>query len=282
MSLPLTPSEKEFLEYNASIWNLAMGPMYFGTGIDMLCLGVILCQFVFWKVRLEREERWPLRSLIYWITVGSVAHTAFVQAYGMSVFVTGYGDPINIFRGWWVKGDCLFELLVAMPIEVLYAVRAYQLWGRPKVIRYGLPFVSICSVAVGIANLVLGEPDPLSSTTSRYFISWVATLFTIDWLLSGLIIIALIRKRSGVGHTDRLVMRIVILSAEAQLIPSLVTAGLIIKALVAPKSLIVLVFIFVPKVWVITAMIVINSRKELRHVMEQERERVLTVSAKTP
>ena len=45
----------------------------------------------------------------------------------MSVFVTGYGDPINIFRGWWVKGDCLFELLVAMPIEVSFRADKEQI-----------------------------------------------------------------------------------------------------------------------------------------------------------
>jgi hypothetical protein len=99
MASVVDPNEQRFLDYNDSKWEYVMGPMYLGTGLDMLCLGVICCQAIFWKVRLERDERWPLRALVvsvkvspcplsfkippkawlilqYWVTLGSIAHTA--------------------------------------------------------------------------------------------------------------------------------------------------------------------------------------------------------------
>lgn len=43
---------------------LTLGPAYLGPGIDMLCLGIIMCQFTIWRIRLEKDEKWSLRALV--------------------------------------------------------------------------------------------------------------------------------------------------------------------------------------------------------------------------
>lgn len=99
---------------------------------------------------------------------------------------------------------------------------------------------SLSFFSLAVVCLSTGSNDPISATSTRYFLAWISSLFVIDWLLSILIIIALYRTRSGVQHTDRLVMRIIRcvthdngprlsgprwlidrLSAEAQLLPSI-------------------------------------------------------------
>jgi hypothetical protein len=50
-----------------------------------------------------------------------------VQAFGWTVFISHGG-----LGGWWIKGLCLFEIVLAGPVEMVYAWRAFNLWGRPK------------------------------------------------------------------------------------------------------------------------------------------------------
>lgn len=43
----------------------------------------------------------------------------------MSVFVYGFGDPVQLLHGWWVKGDFIFEMALALPIEVRSTERLF-------------------------------------------------------------------------------------------------------------------------------------------------------------
>lgn len=57
-------TDDEFTTQAYTSLGITLGPAFLGVGIDMLCLGIILCQFTVWKVRLEKDERWALKCLV--------------------------------------------------------------------------------------------------------------------------------------------------------------------------------------------------------------------------
>lgn len=95
----------------------------------------------------------------------------------------------------------------------------------------------------------------------------------IDWSLSILIVTALLRSRSGFLQSDQMVTKLIIISAESQLIPSLSSLIFLAKSLIIPTSLFTFLFAFEPKVWVATCLQVIIMRHTLRMEIEVERQR---------
>ncbi len=56
--------EQEAIEWIAAHQAEVLAPAFFGFGLDMLLLGVIVCQFAIWKSRLNEGESPGVRYLI--------------------------------------------------------------------------------------------------------------------------------------------------------------------------------------------------------------------------
>lgn len=64
-------------------------------------------------------------------------------------------------------------------------------------------------IALGTANIVISPSNIINPTTDPIAIGWMGCIALLDWILTILIVMGLMRKRSGFKSTDRLVMKLV-------------------------------------------------------------------------
>jgi hypothetical protein len=84
------------------------------------------------------------------------------------------------------------------------------------------PTRSLAFFALGLAMVATPITDNLSDTHTPLFLSWLAVYLVLELSITGLIVLGLWRKRSGTAHGDRIVWRVILLTAECQLVPSAV------------------------------------------------------------
>lgn len=78
---------------------------------------------------------------------------------------------------------------------------------------------------------------------SPIFTAWIAAYIMLEVILAVLLVVALWRKRTGINTSDRLLLRIILLSAEAQLFPCLIAIGIIIWVKLNPTSAWIFLFL---------------------------------------
>lgn len=91
----------------------------------------------------------------------------------------------------------------------------------------------------------------------------------LDVVVSSCIAIRLWRKQTGWSTSDRVIKKIAVLSAEAQLTPTLAVIAFAIVLFVAPQSNLANGFLFAAKLPVCAVLAVLSARRGLRVEMEQ-------------
>ncbi|CAD6588280.1 MAG: hypothetical protein TREMPRED_005019 [Tremellales sp. Tagirdzhanova-0007] len=109
--------------------------------------------------------------------------------------------------------------------------------------------------------------------TLPIFLAWFCTIVFLYWTITALNIVALIRLRSGFLHSDKMVSRLILFTAETQLGPSIFALGFLVLHIVDPTSPGANFFSCGPKIWIITCLQVIGARQSIRQQIETERER---------
>lgn len=116
---------------------------------------------------------------------------------------------------------------VALCRSTVRLVLAFAQTHQTRAVSFGLFIASLLHFPD--LSLEWGKVCPLARSASlltpqtevRLFVSLASSVFALDWLITLSIILMLWRRRSGQPAQDRLVKRLVLLSAETQLPSSL-------------------------------------------------------------
>nr|XP_018264403.1 uncharacterized protein I303_02569 [Kwoniella dejecticola CBS 10117]OBR86561.1 hypothetical protein I303_02569 [Kwoniella dejecticola CBS 10117] len=258
---------------------LFMGPILIGFRTDIFLAGIMLKQLTLWW-KYAREDRLFIKIIIAWCTVFGIIGTIFNLAFCFHIFVYNYGSS-------WLG---LISPLTSAGVQLFYCDRAYKLSGRNKVLALTILSAILLSVIGGIGSKIttVSNADPSKARLATTFIYLLtAGAMVADFIITAAILWCLARSKSGWNVTDKVVSKLLAISAESQLPPTLLAMVFLIifaykttKAAANPTQVVIDVtsnltiffMMVIPKTYIVGFIAVLNARTALRAVFTSSHE----------
>ncbi|KAL7418572.1 hypothetical protein Q5752_007030 [Cryptotrichosporon argae] len=252
-----------------------LAPLLIGMFVDSILLGVTLHLFTQWWVYARSTEKPVTQLLVYWQVLFGVVVSGYTIAYCMRVYVYGFGTWHTILGMNWLSMYYVWLTLMLTPAEVFFAHRAYVLLDRSTVFAVIQALLLLCNFGTGIANRVIAPATILTLTKKTLNVTmeytWLASGMAVDVLNTVSIAVALYRARTGWSETDALIRRLVLLTAETQLWPTVSAITYLVMYAVPSTETYVFFFVCVLKTYTISVLVVLNSRVKLRQEIKHGR-----------
>ncbi|KAL7420629.1 hypothetical protein Q5752_004580 [Cryptotrichosporon argae] len=209
-----------------ALWKPHLGrliPFMVGLIFDGILQGIVFCQFARWWDRSFSTESIVNRLLAFWMLLISVTFTAVQGARVVEYFCYGFGQYIEFLEQRWGMAGILLLLLALVPSQGFYIHRAYMLSNRSWPLTAFLCIMWAATISLGVAALVNFPAVALEwmPVQIALFTSLSTVVAATDVSITLAIVACLWRRRTGEDSSDRLVSRLVRLSAETQLPPSI-------------------------------------------------------------
>ncbi|WWD22624.1 hypothetical protein CI109_107117 [Kwoniella shandongensis] len=252
---------------------LAFGPYILGFGVDAFTYGLLVIQFLHWFQVSSATDRRAIKALVWYILLTSTAYSILSTVYMFELFVYGYSVYRNFYDFNWITTFFIGVCLMQTPVSGFFAFRAYYLLGKSRLFAIITSTLLTISFATCIAVKVVAPKVTVSVGADSYpatfilLVVWLATIMITDVIVTLSITYALLRTRlgfRGFERTDNLIRKIVMISIEAQLIPTVFTAGFLITFAAAPNGNLPAFFICTPKIYALALMSVLNARQFLQ------------------
>ncbi|WVF68926.1 hypothetical protein IAT40_003700 [Kwoniella sp. CBS 6097] len=245
-----------------------IGPFLLASIFDCLGFGIVSQQYMTWFQYSQETERRPIRILTHVAALGSFAFTFHMIAFGMYHFVYHFGMYRVFIQVTWVQLFPAICWVIALPIQCFYAERSFRLNNRNWYILIVL-FLLIAASAGSIIWLMISAQGLSSELQAAAVTSqvrlWQILTLSIDLVITSSIGYGLWRSRTGWSDTDALVRKLMMITLETQLGPTLLMLAFVIEFCITPPASIGIFFeLLIPKAYVIGYLATLNSRYNLR------------------
>nr|XP_018262281.1 uncharacterized protein I303_05297 [Kwoniella dejecticola CBS 10117]OBR84439.1 hypothetical protein I303_05297 [Kwoniella dejecticola CBS 10117] len=255
-----------------------LGPFMIGCLWDAVLLGVLTQQYVDWWRFSRPTERPAIKWLTHWILFTSLGWSATVVYYTLRNFVYYFGRYI-VFTI--IDLTLLWPLLgatMSAPIQLFYAHRSFRLNANNFFLLGLFIAMIITEVALAITIAIKGSAlvtifqaaarirehqGRVEEEVQELVRGWQVMTMSTDLLMTCSLAWGLWRSRTGWTHTDALVKKLLMVTIETQLGPTLVLA--------------------LPKSYTVGYLATLNSRYALRQeTASGVRQRYSSVSKPNP
>ncbi|WVF66801.1 hypothetical protein IAT40_001543 [Kwoniella sp. CBS 6097] len=284
---------------------LFLGPVMIGLIADLVLFGVMLKQLGMWW-EYAREDRWFIKSIVTfrlpelmdrwsfwrqgWCAVFGVIGSVFNIAFVFHTFVYNYGRHSTIADSSWSSWLGVIAPLTSAGVQLFYTDRAYKLSGKNKPLALLIFSAILISVIGGIGSKIttVSNGDPSTARKATIFIYlYTAGAVGADFIITSSIMYCLVRSKTGWVVTDKVVNKLMQISAETQLPPTLMAIVFLIifaykttKAAAHPGEVIIDVtsnltgffMMVMPKTYIVGFFAVLNARTALRAVFSSSNE----------
>ncbi|WVW87056.1 hypothetical protein I302_109113 [Kwoniella bestiolae CBS 10118] len=245
-----------------------LSPLILGMAVDGLLMGVAINQFVRWWNHSKKEAT-HIRFLLYLASFGAICATIFTWATTLHMFSYNYGEYSQFIKCDWIAWYGILDPLTKISIQAFYAERAWRINKRNYVILVSIGICLCLSVTGSVGYTFITRTKTMNdfdSTANIFFYLWPGACISADLIITSSIMYGLYRSRSGLDHTDRLVKRLMRISLEAQVPPTLVALLFFLQfAADSMSSIVQFIAIIHPKVYLVGCLAVLNSREDLRN-----------------
>ncbi|EIW66230.1 hypothetical protein TREMEDRAFT_65841 [Tremella mesenterica DSM 1558] len=232
------------IETMASNRGVYLGPQFLGCYVDGLLLGTTLHLFVNWCRHSFFEERRINKVLVFYSMFLCFFTSIFILVWKMEMFVYDFGDYRLLLSEKFQSWVPLLDGLARVPVSAFFAHRAWRITGSCKYLGTTL-FVLILTTSVGsIVSFVFAVDAAKFQSASE-----VAT----NIIITSVISLNLWHKRTG---------------WETMTPPTVISLVFLIMLAINPTSPIEPFLIFVPKVYFISLLVVLNSKRHFRAELE--------------
>ncbi|KAK1924024.1 hypothetical protein DB88DRAFT_488867 [Papiliotrema laurentii] len=211
-----------------------IGPFLMGLAVGALFFGVVVCQTVRWIP--HRRQDWRHVQVLVWLAlIGVTVTEGLAWAYAFNLFVLNYGTYIEFLSWRWISWFGFLDMAVVLPQRIFFAERAYRMSSRSKLFLAAISIALIGSITGGVGITTTLFPVPLlgDTTSSKPFVYLCPTsCAAADTLITCVISFHLLKNKTGWAHTDKLITKLVVLTAEAQVPGFLVAIAFLIHTLV--------------------------------------------------
>ncbi|WVR00228.1 hypothetical protein IAU59_007370 [Kwoniella sp. CBS 9459] len=207
--------------------NLNLATFFVATATDALLCGVMFIQLADY-LTYSQEDRKFNKIIVGITTTCSAAVTVFLTACMFELFVYNFGTYTTFMDTKSILAyTTLFDIVVSTATQIFFAHRAYKLTRHSKIL-VGLISVLILVSAVGavgfvplyIASNAASDAGMLRNKIFMYL--WLAGGLGADVLITGIIMVSLIRSKTGWKSTDKTIMKLLRIIVETQLPPTIV------------------------------------------------------------
>ncbi|WVR06433.1 hypothetical protein IAU60_003464 [Kwoniella sp. DSM 27419] len=243
------------------------GPWFMVIALDCIALGVVSQQYLGWWMYSRQTEKPVRRWLSHWLMFASLAFTVGLIANGMKRFIYDFGHWTTWLKLDWARWWPLQIWLTSAPVQLFYAERSFRLNHRNYFIL-GL-LVSLIFAALGMIIWLNVAWSRYSSylqvaDTAKQGQAWTILTLIADLVITGTVGWGLHQARTGWTSTNALLRKLMIITVETQLAPTLVTLAFFIQVTVATTNGISSLFeLSLPKIYVIGYFATLNSRYTL-------------------
>ncbi|WVW79735.1 hypothetical protein I302_101705 [Kwoniella bestiolae CBS 10118] len=258
---------------------LYLGSIVIGYTTDFLLLGIMLTQLVKWA-SYATEDRWFIKIIVGWCTLFGILGSIFNLAFVFHVFVKDFGIYSSFSSPDWNSWRPIVASLTSAGVQTFYCDRAYKLSGRNKLLGGVIMLLILTSVTGGIGSKITLQSSASSAATIFIYI-YTAGAMAADFIITVSIMWGLSRSKSGFVQTDQIINKLLTISAETQLPPTLLAIAFLIvfayksaKAAAHPGQVIIDVttsldgffMMIMPKTYIVGFLAVLNARISLRAV----------------
>ncbi|KAH8087440.1 hypothetical protein HD553DRAFT_334473 [Filobasidium floriforme] len=204
----------------------SLGPFLITLFLDAMFYG-ILCMQAFKFFTESRRD-----SLFHRVVAGSIlalatAVTALSMSWMYNLFVLNFGSYAHFFSVKYLSWFYVFDCCAMVIVQSFFAHRAFQLTKRNYYILGVIVFFMVTAFITGILMKVRGQQlgssaDPDDVYIKAFVYSWLGATLIADTLITLTIMSVLIRRRTGWKTTDRLITRLLKLTFESQLPPTVI------------------------------------------------------------
>ncbi|WWC62659.1 uncharacterized protein I303_105256 [Kwoniella dejecticola CBS 10117] len=266
----LTPEQVEELSFGVFGANKGfnLGPFLLGCLWDAVLFGVLTQQYTDWWIFSKPTERRPITWLTHWIIFASTAWTGTVIYYTLRNFVYYFGQYkvfafIDLALIWPILGAAM-----SAPVQLFYAHRSYRLNGD----NIFLLILFVCMVLTEIAlTIVIAVKGSVVETifgaaaVQSLVRAWQVVTMSTDVLMTVTLAWGLWKSRTGWSHTDALVKKLLLITIETQMAPTIVMLAFVISWTINSTSTLGLFFdLCIPKAYTVGYLATLNSRYALR------------------
>ncbi|WWC88629.1 uncharacterized protein L201_003542 [Kwoniella dendrophila CBS 6074] len=266
----MTPEQIEIMANAAFSSDLGMnlGPFLVGCLWDAILFGVVTQQYIDWCRYSSATEGRLIKYITHWVALASTLWTGTVIFYNMRSFVYYFGRFIvftfvDIALLWPVLG-----VIMSIPIQFFYALRAYRLHQDNKCLLILFSLMILAEAGLTMAIAIVAAPLQTifeAGEVNDIVRAWQVVTLCTDVLMTATLAWGLWRSRTGWSHTDALVKKLLLITIETQLAPTLVMTAFVISWSLKPTSTLGIFFdVAIPKAYEVGYLATLNSRYSLR------------------
>ncbi|KAH9838039.1 uncharacterized protein C8Q71DRAFT_574976 [Rhodofomes roseus] len=230
-----------FMEQDTQILATQSGPALLGCFMDWALLGVLNVQVYLYHVNVSCDPLF-LQILVYVVFILEWLQSINLTSMAWQVFVVDYGqgDALSTIHVGWMPLPILCSV-ISLITQLFFAWRICMLSKSTRIVS-GIILLAlvqtVCGFLVGI-KLKDGSASSqfLSSKATLIVTSlWMAGSAFVDILIAVVMTILMIKRKTGIAATDRIINKIIRLVVETgSLTASVATVGLIL-AILAPEA----------------------------------------------
>ncbi|ODO00441.1 hypothetical protein I350_07082 [Cryptococcus amylolentus CBS 6273] len=250
----------------------AFVPMLLGFALTCSFFGLLVLQVLFWVWRTAKRDWWVIKVVVAHVFMAATAYMALEFYWISQNFATGFGTYYRLYKFSPIANFFLITTVMQTPVSGFFSLRAYRLTRGnlysaiiPNVlllISFG-SCIALRIVAPEYATHIAYSNHPV---TLSMLLVWAVTAMIADLIVTFTITYALLQSKlgfTGFVRTDKLIKKVIIISVEAQVIPTLTSLAFLITFVTTPSTEISAFWLFSPLMYPIAFMAVLNSRKGL-------------------
>ncbi|WVQ95856.1 hypothetical protein IAU59_002955 [Kwoniella sp. CBS 9459] len=248
-----------------------LGPWLLGVLFDCLFFGILLQQYLSWYMYSKPNERPVLAWLTHYIGLNQAAWTGYIAFFGMHYFVYNFG-AFRVFLD--VKWASLFPTWgwsVSGPIKLFYTERTWKVNGKNLFLGALLCCLNLaeggmCFYLTWKFNTLSSGLEAAKMTTVTQV--WQGLSLTSDTIITVSLAYGLYKSRTGWSQTDHMIKKLMFLTIETQMGPTILMLAFTIQFAIAPPAALSQFFdVLIPKAYALGFLATLNSRYNLRRDM---------------
>ncbi|KAF9530984.1 hypothetical protein CPB83DRAFT_892255 [Crepidotus variabilis] len=243
---------------------IAHGWMYLGLCINLLLLGVLTTMMLTYHTTYK-SDRWWIKILVSLLYVADFLNSCFTLAYLYLVLIINFGNFDMLQRPDWIFAcDPSLTALIGMTVQLFFAWRVFVLTKSS--------LISGLIVTVAVVGGIFGLMTAIKLSRIQYFVELLKLkAFSVTWLsceavadlsITTTLVWYLYRKhKTGFQNTDQIVDRIIRLTVQTGLLTMIVALLNVVFYLADPSGLHLMFNIPLSKLYSISVMSSLNSRR---------------------
>ncbi|THU81413.1 hypothetical protein K435DRAFT_972353 [Dendrothele bispora CBS 962.96] len=244
-------------------------PYFYGSFIASVLFGITIVQA--WIYINTNSDRWPLRSLVGVLVVLDFVMTCLNAQILHHYLVANFGDlGIILIITTPIDVEYLLMLLMIFVVETFFAYRVWQLQKFHWIVPALIVLCAAGGAAAGIASTVGQFQNNLviifEGSKQKFEVGWNSSLSALSDIIATIALSwSFSSAKTGIKRTDTLLQKLLQYTVTRGLFVSIIQTLLVITFLVDPAKLWWTPFhLSLSKVYVITMIAMLNSRKALR------------------